>query len=166
MSEIVTIVGLPDPNKVLPDSFMRLYDQVANNSYKSSFWAEFVQYYASGHKSADNIRTVVVEYNDEPLMYAYVIELGKYYYLMEIGYPQVYRVAKEEIEINNAAYHRLPVYIPHVHSENSLFIAVRDSKNESYIHELWLQDIKIDDFTGGSMIDAYRYLKNNGYLDD
>jgi len=168
MSEITTMKGLPNIEQVLPDFFERICCLVKHPFNKASFKDECGWYCTvsgcTATLSTDDISTVIVkDKTGKPLMYAYVIECEEKYVLMEIGNMQAYQVDKDKIDIEKVAYHRLPF----AHTEKGLVIMVRDDKDETHVHELWLRDLKTKeesklDFSGGGIDDGLKFLQKQG----
>lgn len=166
MNEIATIKGLPKTDQVLPEFFKPIGCRVRHPFYKACFMDEYGMYCAitSGNAvqiSVDSISTAIVkDKKGNPIMYAYVIGWEKEYVLMEIGEMQVYRVAKDKIDIEEVLYHRLPF----AETEKGLAIMVRNDEKEGYVRELWLRDANTNeenklDFPGGSLKEAYSFLQ-------
>ena len=160
---ISTIEGLPK-NQQIPQGFEPIC-RVDNPYYKNTFLEDFIiTRYCIAHCGVtlctDQVRTVLIkDKNENPLMYAYIIEMKKKYILMEIGSSQVYEVSKDTINIEDVEYYRAPF----AKSKKGLIISVRNNENEEYVQELWLRDattkkeIKLD-FPGGSVEKAFEYF--------
>lgn len=170
MSEIITIEGLPKIDQVLPKCFKPISLQVTQPYYKESFMVDYGMYCAlkgsSSKLCTDAIRTVLVKDKmGNALMYAYDLNIGDEYILLEVGKPQVYKVSKDKIVVEDVEYHRLPF----ADTEKGLTIMVRNDKDERYAHELWLRDAETGketrlDFSGGTMKKGYEFLQKEGLV--
>lgn len=121
-----TVNGLPRANWIPPQCFNIIWRAEENILQPFEMLNHYCMYKAGQIRSSFGanisiVRTVLVSTSDnKPLMYAFAIEDDDDYILAQIGFSEIYQVAKTDIVVTNTKFYR--VMLPASENQNAVFV--------------------------------------------